>query len=252
MQQAAAEPCRHPRAIKFRGHVVAFQDGQPPSEVTEACPDCQHATDAQGISGYLAAPDAASITRLAVGCALMREAVVDGRNLSALDDDLPSPIWYPRLGLTPSIEPHTLLPHPVLSDSSLLRIHARSHFGRTDATSTATIQTPVGPVQVGDVYENHFFDVDPGTGKDRRDPDHVFSIPLVPETLTRPIEVWEVQDGGRRSRRLIFFKLYLLEDRWAYHLAVTTRDRKLLTAHRIKGLSACQGRRRGCLRFMAY
>jgi hypothetical protein len=252
MQQTAAEPCQHAGAIKFRGHVVAFQGDRPAGEVIEACPDCGWATDAQGVSAYLATPDAESIARFSGGCGLMREAIAKSQNLSALADDLPSPIWYPRLGLTPTIEPHVLLPHPVLTDPNLLRKHARDQFGRADATSIATIHTPVGSVQIDDVYENHFFDVDPGTGKDRCDPDHVFFVPLVPETLTTPIEVWEVQDGGRRDRRLIFFKLYLLEDQWAYHLAVTTRDCKLLTAHRIKGLSACQGRRRGCPRFMAY
>jgi hypothetical protein len=216
--------------------MVGLINADRPREVTWACPDCSEAGSGKECLGSLATRDAESFAELSAGCEMMRGAIAAGRNLSALVDRLPSPVWYPRL----------------LDDPEGLRLEIRRQFGRTALAAAATVDTPIGVIKIDDVYENHFFDVDPATGKDRRDPDHVFFIPVVRKTLDSPVEIWEIQDGGRRSRRLMFLKLYILEDIFAYHLAVVTRDLRLLTAHRINGLAACQARRKGRPLFMAY
>jgi hypothetical protein len=252
LEEAVAEPCRHSRAINLDHHLVALISRERPQQVTWACPECFEARSEGQYCGTLAAGEGAAIAELSAGCEMMRGAIETGGNLSALVDELPSPIWFPRLGLAPSIGKDLLLPHELLDEPDLLRKQIRRQFGRAELSSVATVETPVGQVKVDDVYENHFFDLDPATGKDRRDPDHVFFVPVVRETLGAPIEIWEVQDGGRSSRRLIFLKLYLLEQVFAYHLAVVTRDLRLLTAHRIHSLTACQARRKGRPRYVAY
>ena len=251
MQQADVPPCPHTDAVALSGHLVTFGTLES-VQIVRACPDCSLAWAASGQSGLLGPDDAAAFAEFHNGRQMLRDRIAAGGSLSALYDTIPTPAWYPRLGLAPSIESHLLLAPALLTDEAGLRATVRAQFDRHDLTSVATIATPAGDVAVGEIYENHFFEIDPNTGKDRRDPDHIFFIPLVRETLAHPIEVWEAQPGGKRTRRLSFFKLYLLNDEYAYHLAVVTKDGNLLTAHRIKGFTACQNRRIGIPRYVAY
>lgn len=249
--ELASASCSHEGALKLTGHIVTLVSSAT-IELVGACPSCSYGWDARGAGGELSPEDAQAIDEFIQARRLLNDSIAGGIACSALCDPLPSPVWFARLGLAPTISEATLLGHAALSDEALLRTEIRQRFGLSAQLPNASIATPIGLVTVGEIFENHLFEVDLATGKDRRDPGHVFFIPAVRETLTNPTEIWEFQEGGRRRRRLMYLKLYILAERLAYHIAIVTRDRHLLSSHKINGFNACQNRRVGLPRYAAY
>lgn len=246
-----ATVCLHQEVLALTGHLVGLSN-RAPAIVVRVCITCASGWEANGTVCVLCAEDAAQFAAFSKERATMRQAVADGTIVSAHSDQLPSPKWFPRLGLVPTLDETRVLPmpHPIIEPE--LRATIRRHFGREARSDVATVQTPVGNVTVDWMYEDHFFDIDRNTGCNRCNVDHISYLPQVLETLKTPIEVWEVQDGGKRTRRRVFLKLFLQGDVYVYQLAVATRDGRLLTAHRIKGFTACQNRRRGKPLYIAY
>jgi hypothetical protein len=249
LEQATA--CDHVNGLQLNGHLVTLHD-KTSMKIVRACSDCGTGWDNDGLEGELGHDDAAALAQFTTERAALRDGIAAAASMSAALDKIPSPIWYPRLGLVPSLEAHRILPVTQPIDGVALREEIRRYSRRAEYGSVTTIHTPVGGAILDQIYEDHFFEVDPGTRKDRCDADHISYVPQLVETLTSPVEIWQVQPRGPKTRRWAFFKLYLQNDSFVYHLAIVTRDRRVLTAHRIQGFSACQTRRCGIPLYMGY
>jgi hypothetical protein len=100
------------------------------------------------------------------------------------------------------------------------------------------VATPIGEVIIDAVYLDHIHEVDPTTGRTRVNHDHVSFAPLVQSTLERPIEVYQQQEGGRRTRRTIFLGLYQIDSSYSYHMVIAARGGRVLTSYRLNGGTA--------------
>ncbi len=145
----------------------------------------------------------------------------------------PDAFWLPSMGLCTPLTRGALLSYP---DASHIRVLLRGIYGSDEKETSVTVPTILGPITVDNTYFDHLYEIDPNTGKDRIDEDHIAYATLTTRTLMNPLEVYEQQKGGRKTRKRIYLALYQIDSSYEYHaVVVIARGLRLLTAYRING-----------------
>lgn len=247
----AADPEQHPRAWQEAPACCASRRLVPAMPTTATvsrgagfqaqavsgmiCLGCGHGIDGAGTSWTLA-PDELKVwqerwkRRDAAKAAVSAGAGVSVTETTAT---FPDPFWLPSMGLCTPLTKGALLSCP---DASQIRVQLRGIYRSDDKETARTITTILGPITVDNTYFDHLYEVDPKTGKDRIDEDHIAYATLTTHTLAKPLEVYEQQPGGKKTRKRIYLALYQIDSSYIYHaVVVIARGCRLLTAYRING-----------------
>jgi hypothetical protein len=165
-----------------------------------------------------------------------RAAVDAGIAITAEDvrASFPHPYWLPPFRLCETMTAGALLEFRDVPHLELRR-RLRGIFGVPDNVSSIVVDTALQPITVDDVYFNHLFEIAAGSGKDRIDADHIAYVRLTSRTLLAPLEVWQQQTGGIRTRKTVFLSAYQIDAEFTYHVVVVTARNTLLTAYRLNG-----------------
>jgi len=145
----------------------------------------------------------------------------------------PDPLWLPTMGLAPVVAVSSLLPHDRRREQ--LRPTLREILASNIQEDPIWLPACVGRIIVDSLYFDHLYQIDAVTGRDRIDADHVNYAPLIPSTLQYPLEVYHQQEGGAKTRKSVFLKLYVIDSSYVYHIVVLARDKRLLTSYRLAG-----------------
>ena len=164
-----------------------------------------------------------------------RAAVFAGVPMLAEDTSqmFPDPFWLTPMGLCTLLTSGALLAN---DDPAKIRERLRAIYGSDASESPVEVSSALGPIVVDRLYFDHLHEIDGQSGVNRLNADHIEFATLTPRTLSDPLEVYEQQPGGNKTRKRIFLALYQVDSAFTYHMAiVTARSRRLLTAYRING-----------------
>ena len=197
------------------------------------CINCGKSTTDAGLDRTLSADELAAWRFRWAARDAARAAVVAGVPLAAADTQstFPNAMWLPSMGFCTLLTSGILMPY-----AGDPRPQLRAIFGSDDAEDPVQVQTAVGPITVDSIYYNHIYEIDPQTGKNRIDADHIAFASLSRRTLERPLEVYLQQPGGKKTQKMVYLALYQVDSAFTYHaVIVTARDKRLLTTYRVNG-----------------
>lgn len=122
--------------------------------------------------------------------------------------------------------------------------------GLSPVVTKATIDTPIGPVEIDHAGAEHPVASYP----DRYDPDHCSYLGLTKPTLQKPIEVWQSAATADRPERLCFLAAYIVGLTLTTHMVIVdVAQNRVTTSYKLNDHETrADNQREGSLRYKSW